>query len=283
MRLETILNESHEDYHKTDALTSHRVIDYCRSPLGFFKRHIAKDPLFQRSASPAMEFGSLCHTGILEPGKFNVRTDSPINPKTGRPFGSDSDKYAAWADEVRRSGAIPGVQSDVDRVKMMKLNVVAACTVAGVPLDSNGPTHGAVAEATIRGEIDGFTGLVQCRPDLWSQTADTVYDLKTTQNIDKFRWSIEDLGYGISAAWYTMLIEMLTGRAPSWRWVAVETVAPFRCRIYRMDTAVLRARVELPAIIREIQDSRESGFWPLSRDGYEFDLDRKAGDSSGAA
>ena len=255
-----ILGESDRDYHNTDALTASKIKEYAKSPLLYRMRRLGMWP--RTSTSAAMRMGTLVHAATLEPERFAtcVRTDAPINPKTGNPYGADTKAALEWAAEVEAQGGFASTPDERATIETMAASAHAVCAQWGIPLHEQGPTDGAVAESTIRGTMPTI-GLVQCRPDLWDMHRNTIYDLKTCQDVDKFKWSVRDFRYDLQAAWYMFLAESLTGIPQDWEWIVVETQAPYRARIYSASAMIDSARMELRQVLHDLIESTKYNTW----------------------
>ena len=97
-----ITHEPSEQYHAKakDYLSSHRLGDFRKCPLLYFKK---QEGLIPDHDSPAYLEGRAAHSLILEgraayEAEFVTDAQAPVNPRTGKSFGPTSDKYKEWAD-----------------------------------------------------------------------------------------------------------------------------------------------------------------------------------------
>ena len=82
-----------DEYLKMDRVSSHSLMDYCKSPR-LYKRK--RDGLAPGISSSAMEFGTAVHVYILE-GEEEFRKQYvvggyPVNEKTGKAYGTTTQK-----------------------------------------------------------------------------------------------------------------------------------------------------------------------------------------------
>jgi len=262
MRFTHIASEAESVYHATDALTASKIKDFVKSPLLYHLKRTGMLP--HATASASMRLGTLVHLAALEPTRWAhmVRTDGPINPKTEKPYGPETKAASDWMAGVQETGQNAATIAEEDQALSMAASVHDVCGQLGIPLNSSGPEDGNVfAESVIRGTMEGI-GLVQCRPDLWDQRENIIYDLKTCDDVDAFKWSFRSFRYDIQAAWYTMLARELLGSAPAWRFLVVERSAPYRCRMYSADNRIMDAGTELQGILHHLKFCYETNKWP---------------------
>ena len=153
---------------------------------------LLKNPKMLREPKPktsAMVVGGYFHTAILEPGKlksFKVIESSTRNTK----------KYKEMSD-----GEICLLQHEADKIQLM----------TEVMMDNN------ICRGLIKGdfEVPGVTELFvkkwKGKADIINHEEKLVIDLKTTSDIDRFRWSASKFNYDSQAYIYSNLFgyEML--------------------------------------------------------------------------
>ena len=153
---------------------------------------LLKNPKMLREPKPktsAMVVGGYFHTAILEPGKlksFKVIESSTRNTK----------KYKEMSD-----GEICLLQHEADKIQLM----------TEVMMDNN------ICRGLIKGDFE-VPGVTELFGNKWKGKADIinheeklVIDLKTTSDIDRFRWSASKFNYDSQAYIYSNLFgyEML--------------------------------------------------------------------------
>ena len=147
---------------------------------------LLKNPKMLREPKPktsAMVVGGYFHTAILEPGKlksFKVIESSTRNTK----------KYKEMSD-----GEICLLQHEVDKIQLM----------TEVMMDNN------ICRGLIKGDFE-VPGVTELFGNKWKGKADIinheeklVIDLKTTSDIDRFRWSASKFNYDSQAYIYRLL------------------------------------------------------------------------------
>ena len=153
---------------------------------------LLKNPKMLREPKPktsAMVVGGYFHTAILEPDKlksFKIIESSTRNTK----------KYKEISD-----GEICLLQHEVDKIELM----------TEVMMDNN------ICRGLIKGDLE-VPGVTEIFGNKWKGKADIVnhdeqlvIDLKTTSDIDRFRWSASKFNYDSQAYIYSNLFgyEML--------------------------------------------------------------------------
>ena len=180
----------------------HYYGDYGKQFLSNSDIHILlKDPRRLREDKPktsAMVIGGYFHTAILEPDKleqFKIIKSTTRNTK----------QYKEMS-----GGEICLLQHEVDKIELMR-EAVMDNTICRELI--NGPDP--YSDGTIEYEIPGVT---EIHGNMWKGKADIVnhderlvIDLKTTSDIDRFRWSASKFNYDSQAYIYSKLFgyEML--------------------------------------------------------------------------
>ena len=174
-RLPRLITEPHEAYHarRSSHMSSHALSDFRKSPLLWKKKRAGLIPQYD---STSYLVGRAAHCLILEGERAfqsQFQVGGPINPKTQRPYGSDTKAYREWA--ARQS---KDVISDDDYALCVQLQAAVRSHAKACELLSDG-----VAEAVVRGDYCGTP--CQARFD-WLSPAHGIVDLKTCRNIDEF-------------------------------------------------------------------------------------------------
>lgn len=137
---DTIYNLPNDEYHKgerfKDFLSSTQIKDYMVSPK--FARYKALHPEMFEISIEASEKGSLYHdameslvnTGTLDKWRNNLLVfEPPINPKTGCPYGRDTQKYQIALIEAKESnpGKTLTSTTDMQLVETMVYELLNNC------------------------------------------------------------------------------------------------------------------------------------------------------------
>ncbi len=217
------------DYDDVDALRFSTLSRFASSD--WFFREVSSD---NYPETAQMAFGTAFHCYLLEPEKFQktyAMFEPPVNPKTGKPFGSTTNAYADALEEFRKSGKIPLTESDAETIQTMFRSFVdhgfeylIENGMAEVPL-------------LVTGE-DGNDR--KCKIDFLSREYGII-DVKTTgrslSNIhgeDSFRWELRANGYPEQLTFYQNLVESIIGRVIPACLLVFETKRPFRVARYRL-------------------------------------------------
>lgn len=170
---------------------------------------------------PSWQVGRIVHMRVLEPDRYAecARSQGPINPKTGKEYGRDTNAFAQWQAEN------PGVLMVEPFIDMMCHRMPAA--VQDILRDGK-------PEVTIRADYSDFL-TVQCRPD-WLRGGD-VWDLKTIDDVDNWERAVRRLDYWFSAGWYQMTMRAEGMTPQHWRWIFAEKAWPYRWKVVRMSQA----------------------------------------------
>lgn len=215
--------------------------------------HLRARPV--RPDSDTMRLGRLHHAMIENPeaAAARFRTDAPTNPATGRVWGRDTQKMAAWLATLP-----PGVEyadpSEVREARMVA-EVVRSHPEAAKLLD------GARHEVSLFGSIEG----VQCKarvdifhPNRWA-------DIKTTTRAATgFQREAPHRGYWLQAAFHARVIEAATGCRPSHTaWIVVEQAPPHGVVVYEAAIEqVMALDATVSRMVREYAACVASGSWP---------------------
>jgi hypothetical protein len=221
------------------------------SPRHAWTKHPRLNPDFVATADEKFDVGTICHSLLLEGPSAVEIIDAP-------------DYRTKWAQEARElarsHGRVPLLGKQYDNVKSMVAAVAAQ--IERLELDPRPLTDGA-PEQTMVWDEQG----VMCRARIdWLHTNGDVCDLKTTSRlaVGWDRGPLFDHGCDVQAALYSRGLVTLTGRAPGWTWLVVETSPPYGLIPYKLSAPVLAigdAKVNMAlAIWRECLERDE---WPL--------------------
>lgn len=252
-----LITEPAGEYHAQAKhyLSSHQLADFRKCPWLYRKKQLG---LIADMDSPAYALGRAAHVRILEgreayEAAFAI--GGPINPKTGRPFGSATKAFAEWA---AAQGKPVLTQEQVDLIEQMAAGVAmndAACDLL---------LYGR-AEGVVRAEYCGTP--CQIRID-WLHPHRGIVDIKTCDDLTWFEADARRFGYAHQMAFYqAVLAQKLDGEMVPVYIVAVEKKEPFRCGVWRVsDDTLAIAQRENEAAIRRLLVCRQKDQWPT---GYE--------------
>jgi hypothetical protein len=91
----------------------------------------------------------------------------------------------------------------------------------------------------------------KARPDCF--TADAIYELKTTQDVRPaaFARTRRRFGYDLQAAHYVDAVRRLTGRAPTFAYIAIEPRAPYYVWVHDLGAADIERAADELAMVRD--------------------------------
>ena len=235
---DTIYDLPNEEYHRgerfKDFLSSTQIKDYMVSPK--FARYKALHPELFEISIEASEKGSLYHdameslvnTGKLDKWRNNLLVfEPPINPKTGCPYGRDTQKYQIALIEAKESNPSKTLTStaDVQLVETMVYELLNNCR------DTSKQIRQILKWG--KAEVSHFVEYEGCkfkyRPDV--ETAKKIVDWKTLAVDDlheeTVNRTIAKFHYGISAAFYQFFEHERTGVWKEFYWVMQQKIAPY--------------------------------------------------------
>ena len=192
---------------------AHRLLS--RSPAHARWMHARLNPAWQPSDDARFDLGVAAHAVILE-GKRELIASLPFDD-----FRTKAAKEAR--DTARANGLIPLRADDALAVNVMAANVERALATSP-DLVGLGPLD---AETTLLWQEPGVT--LRCRPDWLTTDRAVILSLKTSHNAepDAFTRTLLNLGYDVQCAFEMAAVEALTGVAPKYVWIVVETAPPY--------------------------------------------------------
>ncbi|MCL4743702.1 MAG: PD-(D/E)XK nuclease-like domain-containing protein [Phycisphaerales bacterium] len=246
--------EPAEVYHAkaTSHLSSHSLADFRRCPLLFRRKELG---LTTERDTEAYLVGRAAHVLMLE-GRQRFEAEfavgGPVNPKTGKPFGSGTKAFAEWAVHIGK----PVLADDQAALVEQMAASVREHMFARELLDDG------VAEGVVRCEYAGHA--CQARID-WINPVDGrgLVDLKTCDRLDSFELDISAFGYVHQLAFYRALVGIASGEELPVHIIAVEKREPFRCGVWQLsERALEQARRENEQAMSELARCRATGVWP---------------------
>ena len=223
----------------------------------------------QAVETDAMREGRAVHAAILEPKRFEAdfTDESPINKKTGAPFGTRTKTYEAWASKVRAAGQEPLANPKVYYREIGA--AVLAHPYAGPLLDQM------QKEVSFQWR-DGETGLLlKGRADalrmLWQPRI--LVEIKSCASAAprQFGYDAYRYGYLWQLAYYADGILAATGQpVEEVQIIAVEKELPYGVAVYRVDPYQLAlGRDQVRDTLRQLAQCLRYGDWPGYPEGVE--------------
>jgi len=216
---QTISNESYHNELNT-YLSSSDFRRLLRSP-AHYRNH-------QKLDSPALAFGTLVHTFVLEPdvakARYRARAEVDGRTKEGKAIRELEAKLAA--------------DERVEFVSASDYNAATAITDSVyASVGSSGILTSGMAEGTGLTELCGVN--VKVRPDYLRE--DMIIDLKTTQDArpEAFLKSVINFGYEVQAALYVDAAQAIDGLKRRFLWIAAEKEAPYAVSVFEASDEML--------------------------------------------
>ena len=251
--LRFLIREPADVYHakSKDHLSAHALNEFRRCPLLYRKHELGLVP---ERDSTAYLIGRAAHTLILE-GRPRYQREyavgGPVNPRTGKPFGSATKVFAEWAGKQSKP-----VLSDSQAALVEQM----AAAVRDHPISRELLADG-VAEDVVRSRYHEHS--CQARIDWINPDTDLgIVDLKTSEDLDSFEYALRALGYVHQVAFYRAVVAASCGINLPVHVVAVEKREPFRVGVWRIANDVLEAaRAQNEEAMDELRRCRETGGW----------------------
>jgi len=198
------------------------------------------------------QVGRLAHMAYLEPERFaaQVVSEGPINSKTGKEYGRDTNAWRDWAAE--NPGVIvvdPWIHLALDRCP----GEIQHRLSAGESEESWFARRGNLS--------------VKARPD--KVCGNIISDLKTIDNINRAKSAIYKNGYWFSDAWYRMIGKLL-GKDYCYEFIFVEKTPPHRWRTIDLSPEFSSwADRQVEDTIAKIEHAMATGDWSDSSPVYQ--------------
>jgi hypothetical protein len=203
---------------------------------------------------PCFQVGRLAHMMVLEPERFAECTvvDGPINERTGKPYGRDTQAFQKWqADNPHLTVIEPYLTRMLQRMPPHIKDLLSS----------------GMAERSILATSCGVG--IKCRPDM--ALAEEDYDLKTIEsfgapdaddNFPAIESEIHRRGYAFSAGWYRM-VQAADGMG--WRpfhWIFAEKALPHRWLIVRASPDLVDwADAQAENVLTRIAEAQDTNNW----------------------
>ena len=255
--LNVLIDEPSEVYHAKakDFLSSHALIEYMRCPF-LHKKRISG--LIEEKDTVSYFVGRAAHTRILEgidAYESQYAVGGPINPATGKPFGSTTKKFLEWQEAQQK----PVISFEKSELVTAMNSGVRMNSLACKLLEAG------KAEGVVRGDYCGVP--CQARID-WTHPEYGIVDLKTCEDLDAFETDSRKYGYRNQLAFYHAVLKTVVPNLPSTvHIIAIEKREPFRSGVWMLtEETLIAAKTANEAGIERLKESRANDAWPT---GYE--------------
>jgi hypothetical protein len=251
-----IIEEPAEVYHskRREFLASHMLNDFRKCPELFRRKETEQ---IKDEDKPAYAIGRAAHCLILE-GTVAFESEylvgEPINEKTGKAYGKNTQAYQAWVAEQTKDVISPSDFGFISRLQA----AVELHNEASRLLESG------IAEGVVRIKYCGVP--CQIRMDFFSEDKGVI-DLKTCDDLTWFEADARRLGYIYQLAFYRAVLHEASKIKYPIHIIAVEKKEPFRCGVWKISNEALDlAEMENAAAIGRLKKCRAENIWPT---GYE--------------
>lgn len=217
---------TNDAYHSGEGISKSGLDLIGRSPLHYWAKYL--DPQREpQEPTPAMLLGTAIHSAVLEPHSF--ANDYVVFPKIDR----RTKEGKAYYDELIAQAAGRTIISADDYATCVSIqDNVRRHPAAQVLLNDGEP------ELSVYWRDEQTGVLCKCRPDWMNYKANTIIDVKSTDDASPagFQKSIVKWGYHVQAAWYLDGVKAATGHAPkAFIFAAFEKTRPFATAFYYAD------------------------------------------------
>ncbi|MCC5828936.1 MAG: PD-(D/E)XK nuclease-like domain-containing protein [Phycisphaeraceae bacterium] len=254
--LSVLSTEPADEYHARagEYLSSHQLLDFMTCPWLYRKKQLG---LISDQDTPALLLGRATHVRILE-GRDAYETQfavgGPINPRTGKPFGSATKAFAEWAEAQGR----PVLSHDnVELIEQM---------ASGVAMNNE------AVDLLLYGRSEGVIRTTYCETPCqarfdWIHPHRGLIDLKTTTDLTWFENDAKRRRYHNQVAFYQAVLAQVIDQMVPVYLIGIEKSEPFRCGVWHVsDDTLAIARQENEEAIRRLRRAWEIDAFPT---GYE--------------
>lgn len=263
---DAIFQEPESTYHASSGcntqgknLSSHLLGAFSNMP---FQYQQMVSGLWHWPESKAYLEGSVFHALVLEGREaYESRyiSDGPINDKTGKPFGTTTNKWKEWEYAVEADGMKVITPPTANLVEKMAKSTFAHKEAAKL-------LHLApIREGVIRCKYNGFD--CQIRMDAFGML-NGIVDLKSCANIHKFQYDANNFHYPNQLAFYRQVLRIAVPDAcDDVHIIATEKAGMLVTGVWKIPSAVLdEAQEENEYNMVQMRGCMQSGIWPT---GYE--------------
>lgn len=207
-------------------------------------------------AVAAVDIGDAFHALVTEPERF--KRDFVIAPEFNLRTNAGKAGYAAFLEEANARPVLRG--EHLRQLRLMRESTFAH-PWARLLLEEPGDVEPSIYWT------DPDTGLLcRCRPDKLLSRRRIILDIKTTADMDRFHWSIEDYRYHVQDAFYTEGIERHFGERYSFIFLVVSTsldAGRYPVRVFTLlDEDKAAGRDEFRVDLNTYAECERRGVWP---------------------
>ncbi len=232
-----------------------------RSPAHYLQETLCPSP-----ETPALLWGRMFHSLVLEPDEFYRQYavwDNSIDRRT-------REGKEAWADwEIDNGGKIAVAKPDMATLKAMRDAVYSEPKLCELLEEG-------LVERSVFWDVETAHGVVRCkaRPDLYSVRRRVVLDLKSCIDArrDAFKRSIANYRYHVQAGMYTDGIKQATGEpVKAFLFAAVEKEKPNGIGLYVADAGMIeQGKREYRCDLEVYAECEATDIWPCYPTDWDY-------------
>jgi hypothetical protein len=241
-----ISDEPNETYHKDkEFISSSQIKVGLGSP--YYYKYFVKDGKGKKEETKQLSFGTLCHSMILEPEKFD--SEYVVMPDKKLDMRKAADKQWKADFEKEHEGKTVVSEEDFQKATLCRDSVFSHKDAKRL-LELPG-----ISEASVRVELEHMLPSgeivpvkVRVRPDRLSPD-NCIIDLKTAKNVSRdaferdafgtwrdssgnLKWGHYSYHYDLSAALYIRALEKLDQKTLPFHWIVVKNDQPWETAVY---------------------------------------------------
>ncbi len=260
MNFGCIVGESAEIYHSTPAVGCHKLADFNRSPLLYYRRYISKEAPIP-APTPALAFGQYLHSLALEGEEAtNARyivlpDDAPDRPtakmREAKKNSPASQERIQWWDQFILSAAGKTITTNDDSKLAWRMVESIRSKATARKLFARG-----TPEVTFRKQMASFP--VQ------------IVDLKSIDELGDFPHHFHKFNYYYNAAFYQLVLNSTLALGdvyPRYLFVVSEKDEPFDVAFREPDDIALEiGRMEVMRDLGRLKTCYDENVWPAEPD-----------------
>ena len=265
---------SNEDYHASTGFSSSQI----KTLIEHTPAHLKQSFIDERTETDNMLLGTLTHTLVLEPEKYD--SEFVIAPDVNKRTKDGRAEWAAFEAKCQGQGLTPITESML-KAAMAMAESVKAHPMAGALLSDIIPESSVYwwYDCMDPDDDDDYSLMLKVRPDALSRAYPAIIDLKTTRDgsYTGFIKSIQNFYYHVSAAMYLEgvnqckpLLEDIGHFAyTKFIFVCVESFPPYLTSVYELSPEYLDlGKTIYRRSLRILQHVVSTGEW----DGYPGEI-----------
>lgn len=199
------------------------------------------------NATPAMQFGTLAHSYILEPeefwGEYQI-VEGDRRTKAGK---------QAFAD-AEAAGKQPISQADFDRVSAMAMSLKAHKETHQLLQERLAVEYSCLFDSPYFADLE-------CKAQIDLISGTTLVDLKTVADIRKAQRQFFDLSYDLQLAFYLDAAQANDFTIDKVQVLFVETAAPYQAALYTVPAEVLaNGREKIKIAVERMMQQRQLAY-----------------------